>query len=217
MGSRSNSPGVQISATSAKFRITACNRSSMSSLTRSSRNVAGPPRRARSIRARSNARSNRMGAAVGFEAMPVGTLALCPAVPLAIRALEPLLTPASASLGSHGRRGITITLHLQPPARRARAPAATRSRIFRSSRSTSRCRRCACPAASRSMARASARRAGRNCRSSHRRSVRGSAFPLSMIPVRNCCRWRRSPTHRPTSAPAPRCAMTTSPARWCIR
>jgi hypothetical protein len=30
---------------------------------------------ARSIRAHNNARSNRMGAAVGFEAMPVGTLA----------------------------------------------------------------------------------------------------------------------------------------------
>ncbi len=46
---------------------------SMSSATRSSRKVAGPPLRARRCRARSKARSNRMGAAVGFEAMPVGT------------------------------------------------------------------------------------------------------------------------------------------------
>ena len=82
-GGRSTSPGVQISATSAKSRNTACNRSSISSVTRSSRNVAGAPRRARCCRIRSKARSNRMGAAFGFGAMPVGT----PILPfLAIRA-----------------------------------------------------------------------------------------------------------------------------------
>ena len=128
-GFRSNSPGVQISATSAKFRITACSRSSMSSLTRSSRNVTGPPRRARSIRARNNARSNRMGAAVGFEAMPVGTP---PAPSLAILRLS---TMPAALASSHGRRGITTTLHLQPSAwrarrlpRRVRASSAARAR-----------------------------------------------------------------------------------------
>ena len=58
-------------------RVTACSRSAMSSATRSSRNVTGPARRARSSRARSSARSNRTGAAVGFEAM-AGWYAACP-------------------------------------------------------------------------------------------------------------------------------------------
>ena len=66
-------------------------------------------------------------------------------------------------------------------------------------------------------AKASAQSAGPNCRSSRHRIARGSAFPLSTIPDRSCCRWRRSPIRRPTSAPAPRCAMTTSRARWCMR
>ena len=53
------------------------------------------------------------------------------------------------------------------------------------------------PAASRSTAKASAPPAGRNCRSSRRLIVRGSAFPSSTIPAPNCCRWRRSPIRRP--------------------
>ena len=110
-GFRSNSPGVQISATSAKFRITACSRSSMSSLTRSSRNVTDPPRRARSIRARNSARSNRMGAAVGFEAMPVGTLA---APSLAILRLSMLPTSASLiSMDAEASPPRSISSHLR--------------------------------------------------------------------------------------------------------
>ena len=82
----------------------------------------------------------------------------------------------------------------------------------------SRCRRCARPAASRSAtASACARPAGRSSRSSSRPTASGSAFPSPTIPAPACCRWRRSPIRRPMTAPAPRCATTTSPARWCMR
>jgi hypothetical protein len=58
---------------------------------------------------------------------------------------------------------------------------------------------------------------GQNCRSSRRLSARGSAFPLSTIPGRNCCRWRRSPTHRPTSAPCRRALRRCRPPPpWCM-
>ena len=68
---------------------------------------------------------------------------------------------------------------------------------------TLRCRRYVRPAASPS-ARASAfaRPAGRNCRSSNHLTARGLAFPLSTIRARAFCRWRRSPTRRPTTARA---------------
>ena len=77
----------------------------------------GTERSARDCRARSKARSNRMGAVFGFGAMPVGT----PVGPhLAIRHLASTLerrTPALAS--ANGRRGITIPFHRHPSARRA--------------------------------------------------------------------------------------------------
>ena len=54
---------------SEKSRITACSRSAISSATRSSRKVAGPICARARCRARSSARSNRIGAVDGFEAM----------------------------------------------------------------------------------------------------------------------------------------------------
>ena len=38
-----------------------------------------------------------------------------------------------------------------------------------------------------------------------------------MTPAPACCRCRRSPIRRPITGPAPRCATTTSRARWCMR
>ena len=123
-----------------------------------------------------------------------------------------------AALASpHGRRGITTTLHLQPSARRA-------ERLPRRVRASA-------AAGARHRAADAVRflpRAGR-----WRRRLRGVlgetvVHRTAVLPAarhslclrsrsRNCCRWRRSPIRRPTSAPAPRCAMTTSPARWFMR
>ena len=64
---------------------------------------------------------------------------------------------------------------------------------------------------------ACARPAGRSCRSSRRPIASGSAFRSPTIPAPACCRCRRSPIRRPITAPAPRCATTTSRARWCMR
>ena len=85
-------------------------------------------------------------------------------------------------------------------ARRRRAAAALR-RLPRAGR---RRRRCAPPA-------------GRSCRSSRRPIASGSASRSPTIPAPASCRWRRSPIRRPITAPAPRCATTTSRARWCMR
>ena len=53
--------------------------------------------------------------------------------------------------------------------------------------------------------------------SSRRPIASGSASRSPTTPAPACCRWRRSPIRRPITAPAPRCATTTSPARWCMR
>ena len=92
----------------------------------------------------------------------------------------------------------------------------------RCARPSARCRRGAAaalrrPAASRSAARACARPAGRSSPSSRRPIASGSASRSRTIPAPACSRWRRSPIRRPTSAPARRCATTTSRARWCMR
>ena len=65
--------------------------------------------------------------------------------------------------------------------------------------------------------RACARPAGRDCRSSRRPIASGSASRSPTIPGPASCRWRRSPIRRPITARAPRCATTTSRARWCTR
>ena len=103
-----------------------------------------------------------------------------------------------------GRRGSGDCSH--PSGRRSASP------------STSACRRCVPPAANRSATTAGcARPAGRSSPSSRRRIASGWARRSPTIPGPACCRWRRSPIRRPSPAPAPPCATTTSPARSCTR
>ena len=99
------------------------------------------------------------------------------------------------------------------------SPAASRSRARRvpPARSCARCsiwlcRRCAPPAAPRSNGQGCARHAGRSFRSSPRPIASASAFRSSTTRARASCPWRPSPTRRPMGGPAPRCAMTKSPA-----
>ena len=193
-----------MSAASANSRFTAARRSAMSSATRSSRKVAGPSFCARASRRASKARSNRMGAVGGGHAgwYAAATLSGNRArhrASLDVMEADTAPTPVprlgaarSARSAAHGRMRAKLALDIALPT-------------------------CACPAASRSRATASAPNAGPNCRSSSRPTARGSAFPLSTIPAPTCCRWRRSPIRRPIRGRAPRCAMTMSRARWCMR
>ena len=103
----------------------------------------------------------------------------------------------------------------QTPARRAIPPRFAR-RAAAGARSGAAAALPVLPRAARRRRRPVRRPAGRSCPSSSRLIARGSASPSSTIPAPACCRWRRSPIRRPMTAPAPRCATTTSPARWCI-
>ena len=81
---------------------------------------------------------------------------------------------------------------------------------LRLARSTLHCRRCAHPAASRlTSAWAYARPAGQKLSLIEPPTARGSAFHSGTIPALACCRWKPSPTHRPTIGHARPCATTT--------